>query len=251
MGVFTLAIWSTFTWTEKFINAWTEKFINAWTEKFTANKWQVWIVWIDLYSVNSWLARLLAPTTKLRRGNIFTGICQSFCSRGGGGEGVSGRLPQADTPWADSPSPRQTPPRQTLPSGRHPLRPVHSGIHTPFPVHSGIHRPPPAQCMLGHPPAATAADGTHPTGMHTCLWHFWATLQLWGSSDVRAYPFGVPSDVTDEVLAVRCFYDSCEHSPFFRILLVTRTVLDSRPAWIRTSSLPQVSWYKHECSTKY
>ena len=29
---------------------------------------------------------------------------------------------------------------------------------------------PPAQCMLGYmppPPAATAADGTHPTGMHS------------------------------------------------------------------------------------
>ena len=40
---------------------------------------------------------------------------------------------------------------------------VHAGIHTPagqthppFPVHAGID-------------SATAADGTHPTGMHSCL----------------------------------------------------------------------------------
>ena len=48
---------------------------------------------------------------------------------------------------------------------------------TPFPVHAGIH--PTTQCMLGHtplpsacwdtPPPATAVDGTHPTGMHSCL----------------------------------------------------------------------------------
>ena len=32
-------------------------------------------------------------------------------------------------------------------------------------------RHPPAQCMFGYPPpsqAATAADCTHPTGMHSC-----------------------------------------------------------------------------------
>ena len=29
---------------------------------------------------------------------------------------------------------------------------------------------PPAQCMLGYtPPAVTAADSTHPTGMHSCF----------------------------------------------------------------------------------
>ena len=47
---------------------------------------------------------------------------------------------------------------------------VHSGIHpgqtppwadNPCPVHAGIHS---AQCM------ATAADGTHPTGMHSCYY---------------------------------------------------------------------------------
>ena len=68
----------------------------------------------------------------------------SFCSQGGG---LCGWHPRADTP---------------LPC------PVHAGIHTPCPVYAGIHTP--DQCMLGYtpPPAATAADGTHPTGMHSC-----------------------------------------------------------------------------------
>ena len=46
-----------------------------------------------------------------------------------------------------------------------PPPPPHAGIHTPCPVHAGIHTP------LGRhplPPTATAADGTHPTGMHSC-----------------------------------------------------------------------------------
>ena len=77
--------------------------------------------------------------------------------------------------------------------------PVHAGIHTPLGRHP-LGRHPPAQCMLGYtppPPAqcilgytspcpvhagntppcpvhagihmATAADGTHPTGLHSCL----------------------------------------------------------------------------------
>ena len=56
--------------------------------------------------------------------------------------------------WGRHPPPRQTPRwADTSPC------PVHAGIHTPFTVHAGIHP---------HP-AATAADGTHPTGMHSCL----------------------------------------------------------------------------------
>ena len=56
----------------------------------------------------------------------------------------TGRRGVAETPRADTPP-----------------RPVHAWINTP-----------PAQCMLGYtpPPTATAADGTHPTGMHSC-WH--------------------------------------------------------------------------------
>ena len=53
---------------------------------------------------------------KLWKGNVFTSVCQSFCSRGGGVH-PPGRHPPAD------------PPSQT----------------------------------------ATATDGTHPTGIHSCL----------------------------------------------------------------------------------
>ena len=51
------------------------------------------------------------------------------------------------TPWTD------TPPGQTLPLGRHPLLRQSPG-QTP--------QPPPRQM-------ATAADSTHPPGMHSCL----------------------------------------------------------------------------------
>ena len=61
--------------------------------------------------------------------------------------------------------------------GRHPLGRHPPWSRHPFPVHAGIH-PPPSACWdtplcsvhAGiHPPPATAADGTHPTGMHSCL----------------------------------------------------------------------------------
>ena len=52
---------------------------------------------------------------------------------------------QADSPPSRQPTPpAQTPPRQTPPG------------QTPPPVHAGIDM-------------ATAADGTHPTGMDSCL----------------------------------------------------------------------------------
>ena len=60
--------------------------------------------------------------TKLRKGNVFTPVCQSFCSAGGGG-----CLPQCMLGYTNTPG--QTPPQQT----------------------------------------ATAADGTYPTGMHSCF----------------------------------------------------------------------------------
>ena len=67
--------------------------------------------------------------------------------------------------------------------------PVHAGIHTPLGRHPpgrqppaqcvlGYTPPPPAQCILGYTSPypvhagihmATAADGAHPTGMHSCL----------------------------------------------------------------------------------
>ena len=101
----------------------------------------------------------------------------SFCPRGGClpqcmlGYNPPGRHPPGQTlplgqtpPWADTP-PGQTPPC-----------PVHAGIHThPCPVHAGIHAAPlPSACWDTQCPVhagidmATAADGMHPTGMHSC-----------------------------------------------------------------------------------
>ena len=129
---------------------------------------------------------------KLRKGNVFTPVCQSFTSQGGvypsmhwvGGvclwtwgcvilvwRGVSasslwGSLTHT-SPWADTPNrqippsqtpPRQTPPRQTIPIGRQPPS-----------------QTPPRQILLRQTPppphqvTVTTADGTHPTGMHPCL----------------------------------------------------------------------------------
>ena len=85
--------------------------------------------------------------TKLRKGNVFTPVCQSFCSQGGVSAsvhaGIHTPIPGQTSPWADTPQ-ADTLPGKT-PPGRHPL-PVHAGIDM-----------------------ATAADGTHPTGMHSCF----------------------------------------------------------------------------------
>ena len=97
---------------------------------------------------------------------LFTGVC----GRHPQAETPLGRHPQADTPprqtshpQADTPPPRQTPhpPRQTSPGQTTPQQPPPPGRHSP-----GRH--PPRQTS---PPQemATAADGSHPTGMHSCF----------------------------------------------------------------------------------
>ena len=96
------------------------------------------------------------PQTKLQKGNAFTRVCQSFSSQGGclshtpptPGHTHPGQTPSGQTPpWADTP--------RQIPLGQTPPHPVHTGIDM-----------------------ATAVDGTHPTGMHSCLylmfcsWHW-------------------------------------------------------------------------------
>ena len=54
------------------------------------------------------------PQTKLRKGNVFTPVCQSFCSQGGLPSAYWDTPPWVDTPWAD------TSPGQTPLLGRHP-----------------------------------------------------------------------------------------------------------------------------------
>ena len=77
------------------------------------------------------ISYIYCPKTKLREGNVFTPVCQSFCSRGGCLPLVGGG--SATPPWADTP--RQTPlgrhpPGQTPPWADTPPCPVHAGIHT-------------------------------------------------------------------------------------------------------------------------
>ena len=74
------------------------------------------------------------PQTKLRKGNVFTPV--TFCSQGG-------------------------------------VCPVHAGIHppgqTPRKSTSPLEALPGSTPTPHTPPTATAADGTHPTGMVSCL----------------------------------------------------------------------------------
>ena len=82
------------------------------------------------------------PQTKLRKGNVFTPVCQSFCSRG---VCLSAYW---DTPtWTHTPG--QTPPPP---------------LDTPSPW-ADTPSPPPSPFLQ----TATAADGTHPTGMQFLL----------------------------------------------------------------------------------
>ena len=78
------------------------------------------------------------PQTKLRKGNVFTPVCDSVH----GGRGVRLKTTPGQTP------PGQTPARQT----------------TPYADPSSK--------------TAIAVDGTHPTGMHSCLLIF-SVLLLW------------------------------------------------------------------------
>ena len=82
------------------------------------------------------------PQTKLREGNVFTPVCD-YVHRGRCTPPLADiPLPLTDTPW-------QTHPQADTPLGRYP-----TGRHPPG----------------RHPPErATAADGTLPTGMHSCL----------------------------------------------------------------------------------
>ena len=83
--------------------------------------------------------KLLSSATKLQQSNIFTGICQSFCSGG-----CLPRCMLGYTFWEGTPLWAGTPP----------------GRYTPTPP--GRYNPP-----VGTPPptTVTAVDGTHPTGI--------------------------------------------------------------------------------------
>ena len=87
------------------------------------------------------------PQTKLRKGNVFTNVCQSFCPQR---EGVSAPMHARihTTPLVRHPPWSDTPPGQTPPLVRH---------------------LPPRRPLL-------RAYGTHPTGMHSCCWFFFVVV---------------------------------------------------------------------------
>ena len=89
-----------------------------------------------------WVGNFHCPQTKLPEGNVFTPVCQSFCSRG---RGVSQHAMGACVPPGQT-SPRQTPPWADTLIGRHPRRQTSS------------RQTPPTQS----PPR-------RPTGMHSCI----------------------------------------------------------------------------------
>ena len=94
-----------------------------------------------------------ARKRSLWQGNVFTPVCQSFCSQGE-------EHPPRSTP------PRQTPPPGQKPQGRPPLPDTPLGRHHPRPPR----QTPPSPDTLPPPPqTATEAGGTHPTGIHYCL----------------------------------------------------------------------------------
>ena len=115
------------------------------------------------------------PQRSCGQGNIFTPVCHSFYSQGGGGlpQCILGYHPLPRTsqtpppgtrqtpPWdqADTPRTRQTPPRtrQTPPGTRQ--TPPRPGIHP-----LGTRQTPRKQT----PAYGLRAAGMHPTGMHSC-----------------------------------------------------------------------------------
>ena len=119
--------------TSDVVASWSPYIRGGWVEPFYCN---------DKY--------LYHLQTKLQKGNVFTPVCQSFCSEGMssslhvGIHNPPGQTPPGQTPpWADTQPPGQTP----IPEGRHP---------SPW-----------ANTPLGrHPPGHT-----HPLGRHPLIRH--------------------------------------------------------------------------------
>ena len=77
------------------------------------------------------------------------------------GMGRGGRHPPGRHPLGKHPLPSACWNTHPLPNAcwdTHPSCPVHAGIYTPCPMHAVIHSL-----------TATAAEGTYPNGMHSCL----------------------------------------------------------------------------------
>ena len=150
-------------------------------------------------NLTSRINTFLLSATKLRR------LCFYRRLSVHGGVGVSASVhagipspgadtpsPGADTPLEQTPPQDQTPPQeQTPPRSRHPPGPdTPPSRQTDPPEQTPPESTPPLEQTpprSRHPPpdTVTAADGTHPTGMHSCVnnvcFLFWITLckDLW------------------------------------------------------------------------
>ena len=113
---------------------------------------------IDTNFVRSGFCSLYVITVcnEVAQGNIFTSVCQSFCSPGG--RGCLADIPLCRHPLGRH-TPRQTPPGQIPPQADTPW------ADTPRPVHAGIHTLP-TQYMLGYTPLPSACWDTHPHPVH-------------------------------------------------------------------------------------
>ena len=110
--------------------------------------------------------RLLPPATKLWQGNIFSSVCQEFCS--GGGVTWAGTLRQLHTPpWAGTLlQPAGTPPGQVHPPGQ---------VYPPADTHpQHVHPPQAGNPLGGYPPWSMS-------GRYTSYWNafLFEAMNLW------------------------------------------------------------------------
>ena len=119
----------------------------------------------------------IARKRSLGQGNIFSSVCEEFCSQGG--------LPQYMLGYHTLPGPGDPPPEQTPLWSRHPLgpgTPSLRGADTP----PGPGTPPGADPLGADPTCAVhagrygqQAGGMHPTGMQSCYNFHWIFLIWW------------------------------------------------------------------------
>ena len=132
------------------------------------------------------------PRSEASEGYVFTGVCHSVIFGGGGGQHQWSTTSPWDQVRTSTPPPPTwdlvTPPRPPLPgtwSLQPPPPPPPPGtwsLHPAPPPTWDLVTPPPPPTWdlgLGHstPPPGEykQAGGTHPTGMHSCLWKCYCT----------------------------------------------------------------------------
>ena len=125
----------------------------------TVNHSVIFLAYHSLISLkwHSYLGSFLPSVTKLRQGNVFTPVCQSFHSQEAGCLADTSLVDPGQTPPVYNPqvdTPRQTPPVAWTDT---PTR----WADTPWADSPRTDTPAPGRWL-------SAADGTHPTGMHSC-----------------------------------------------------------------------------------